>query len=87
MIGLRKQLTFANVVSVITLFIALGGVCYAASKINGKTIKQNSIPANRLTQSARTSLQGQQGPPGSNGATHVVVQTNVVPNTSGTNLN
>jgi hypothetical protein len=45
---LRKQLSFANVVSLIALFVALGGAAYAGSKINGKSIKNNSIPAKKL---------------------------------------
>jgi hypothetical protein len=40
--------TPALVISVLALFVALGGTVYAASKISGKTIKPNSIPANRL---------------------------------------
>ena len=46
--GIRPRLSFANVVSVIALFIALGGSVYAAAKINGNTIKKESIPGNRL---------------------------------------
>jgi hypothetical protein len=46
--GIRPRLSFANVVSVIALFIALGGSVYAATKINGKTIEKGSIPGNRL---------------------------------------
>lgn len=40
----------ALVISVIALFIALGGSVYAAkkAKINGKTIRAKSIPGNRL---------------------------------------
>jgi hypothetical protein len=79
-----------NVIGYLALVVALSGTAYAAGKINGKQIKQNSIPANRLTKSARTSLRGQQGPPGQqgpsgqqgppgqNGATNVVVRTHVI---------
>src|SRR5215218_1389740 len=45
---LRSRLTFANVVAVLALFIALGGGAYAAATIDGGTIKKNSIPGNRL---------------------------------------
>lgn len=45
---LRSRLTFANVVSVIALFVALGGSGYAATKINGKNIKNNSISGRKL---------------------------------------
>jgi hypothetical protein len=36
--GLRQRLTFANVVSLIALFVALGGSSYAAV-----TLKKNSV--------------------------------------------
>ena len=39
----------ALVISIIALFVALGGTVYAASKINGKTIKVKSLPGNRLS--------------------------------------
>ncbi len=45
---LRKGLTFSNVVAVLALFVALGGAAYAGTKINGKSIKNNSIPAKKL---------------------------------------
>src|SRR5215470_5979415 len=45
---LRKGLSFANVMSVIAVFIALGGAAYAGTKINGKTIKNGSIPKKKL---------------------------------------
>ncbi len=46
--GLRRP-SPALLVSLIALFAALAGTVYAASKINGKTIKVKSIPGNRLT--------------------------------------
>jgi hypothetical protein len=36
-------LTFANVVSVIALFVALGGSSYAALKVTGKNVKNSSL--------------------------------------------
>jgi hypothetical protein len=45
---IRSHLTFANVIAVVALFLALGGSVYAAGKLNGKTIKRNSLPGNRL---------------------------------------
>jgi hypothetical protein len=39
--AMRRRLTFANVVAVIALFLALGGTVYAAGKISGKTIIKN----------------------------------------------
>ena len=71
-------------ISLLALFVASGGVSWAASVISGKRIKKNSIPLNRLTKSARKALAGKQGPPGvpgtngkngTNGATNVVVRS------------
>lgn len=42
----------ALVISLIALFVAMGGVGYAAVKINGKNIKNNSIPGKKLKNSA-----------------------------------
>jgi len=36
------------VISLIALFVAMGGTVYAAAKINGKAIKVKSLPGNRL---------------------------------------
>ncbi|HWM64930.1 MAG TPA: hypothetical protein VNP96_13195 [Solirubrobacterales bacterium] len=38
----------ALVVSVVALFVALGGTVYAAKKIDGKAIRAKSLPGNRL---------------------------------------
>jgi hypothetical protein len=46
--AIRQRFTFANVVAVLALFVALGGASYAATKINGKSIKKQSIAGNRL---------------------------------------
>ena len=40
---LATRLTFANVVSVIALFIALGGSSYAAIKVTGKNVTDSSL--------------------------------------------
>lgn len=53
---IRRNLSFANVVAVIALFIALGGGAYAAKKLNGKTIANNSIPAKKLKKSVLKNL-------------------------------
>jgi hypothetical protein len=42
------HLTFANVFSTLALFVALGGTSYAAVVINGKSIKNRSIPAVKM---------------------------------------
>lgn len=45
------------IVALIALFAALGGTVYAAGKINGKTIKVNSEPGNRLKDDTVTGKQ------------------------------
>jgi hypothetical protein len=41
-------MTFANVTSLVALFVALGGVGYAAATINGGLIKNRTISASKL---------------------------------------
>ena len=53
---MRRQISFANVIALIALFVALGGGAYAAKKLNGKTIANNSIPAKKLKKSVLTNL-------------------------------
>ena len=45
---LRRHLSYANVMASVAVFLALGGVGYAATTINGKTIKQGTIGAGKL---------------------------------------
>ena len=45
---LRQRLTYANVMSTLAVFIALGGSSYAAMTISGSSIKDRSIPAKKL---------------------------------------
>ena len=52
----RRHITFANVIALTALFVALGGGAYAAKKLNGKTIANNSIPAKKLKKSVLTNL-------------------------------
>ena len=40
---LRSRLTYANVMSTLAVFIALGGSSYAAFTINGSSIQNRSI--------------------------------------------
>lgn len=54
---LKRRLSFANVVAMIALFVALGGSVYASNKINGKTIKKGSEPGNRLKNDSVTGKQ------------------------------
>ena len=45
---LRSRLTYANVMSTLAVFIALGGSSYAAFTINGSSIQNRSISAHKL---------------------------------------
>jgi hypothetical protein len=45
---LIQRLTYANVMSTLAVFIALGGSSYAAMKISGSSIRNRSIPATKL---------------------------------------
>ena len=45
---LRQRLTYANVMSTLAVFIALGGSSYAAYTISGSSIKNRSISAKKL---------------------------------------
>jgi hypothetical protein len=49
----RKHMTFANVISMVALFVALGGVSYAAIKlpknsVGSKQIKKNSVTSTKV---------------------------------------
>ncbi len=54
---LRKRLTYANVMSTLAVFIALGGSSYAALTISGSAIKNRSIPGKKLRHNTLTGLQ------------------------------
>lgn len=45
------------VISLIALFVALGGTVYAATQIDGKSIKKGSIPGNRIKKDTVTGTQ------------------------------
>jgi hypothetical protein len=72
MTGIRRSLTFANVMSVIAVFLALGGVGYAALKlpknsVGPKQIRNGAVNESKLSASAKAALKGargDQGPPG-----------------------
>lgn len=57
----------ALLVASLALFVALGSGAYAAVSIDGHSIKNRSIPGNKLTKAAVASLRGQRGPQGSAG--------------------
>src|SRR3954471_22734120 len=50
----RPRITYANVVSTLALVLALGGVSYAAVKVNGKNIKDRTIAAKKIKKNALT---------------------------------
>jgi hypothetical protein len=51
---LRHRLTYANVMSTLAVFIALGGSSYAAIQIGGSSIENRSIPAKKLKRNSIT---------------------------------
>jgi hypothetical protein len=51
---LRERLTYANVMSTVAVFVALGGSSYAAVRINGASIKTHSIAASKLKRNSLT---------------------------------
>jgi hypothetical protein len=52
--NVRHRLTYANVMSTLAVFIALGGSSYAAIQINGHSIENRSIPAKKLKRNSIT---------------------------------
>ena len=73
---IRKHANPASLIAMVALFVALGGVSYAAATIGSAQIKNNSVQEksehHRTARSSRrtsrrapaTALRGQQGPPG-----------------------
>ena len=51
---LRQRLTYANVMSTLAVFIALGGSSYAALTISGSDIKKRSIAGTKLKRNTVT---------------------------------
>jgi hypothetical protein len=47
--GLRKRVTYANVVASTALFVALGGSSYAAVKVTGRDIADNTVASANIT--------------------------------------
>lgn len=54
---MRKHVSFANVMSVIAVFLAIGGTAIAAKKISGKTIKKATIAGSKLKNDTVTGKQ------------------------------
>jgi hypothetical protein len=70
--SLVRRLTFANVTSVVALFVALGGASYAAvtlpaNSVGSKQIKNRSITIRKINRKAIALLQGTSGLPGPQG--------------------
>lgn len=63
----------------VVVALVVGGSAYAAGKISGSSIENNSIPANKLTKAARSQLSkaGPQGPAGPRGETGAKGDTGV----------
>jgi hypothetical protein len=60
----------ATVISLLALFVALGGeAAMASGLISGKNIKNHTIAAEKLTPSAIKALRGDRGPAGATGPT------------------
>lgn len=53
----RPRLTYANAMSTVAVFIALGGSSYAAVTINGSSIRNRSIPGSKLRHDTLTGVQ------------------------------
>ena len=51
---MRPRISYANVVSTLALVLALGGVSYAAVKINGKNIKDRTVTAKKIKKNSLT---------------------------------
>ena len=52
--SLRSRLTYANVMSTLAVFIALGGSSYAAVSLNGRDLKHRSVPGTKIKRNALT---------------------------------
>src|SRR2546423_2539022 len=50
----RPRISYANVASTLALVLALGGVSYAAVKINGSSIKNRTIAAKKVKKNTLT---------------------------------
>ena len=55
--SIRRRLTYANVMSTLAVFIALGGSSYAAVKLNGSSIKDRTIAGKKLRHNTLTGRQ------------------------------
>ena len=58
---LRGQLTYANVVATLALFIALGGSSYAALTVTGKDVRNGSLTGKDVKRNSLTGRQIREG--------------------------
>jgi hypothetical protein len=58
---LRGQLSYANVVATLALFVALGGSSYAALTITGKNVRDRSLTGKELKRNSLTGRQIREG--------------------------
>ena len=56
-VKLRSHLSFANVIAMVALFVALSGTSYAVSKIGPKDIRKNAVRAKHIKKSQVRSKQ------------------------------
>jgi hypothetical protein len=54
---MRPRISYANVVSTLALVLALGGVSYAAVKINGKNLKDRTVTAKKIKKHSLTATE------------------------------
>jgi hypothetical protein len=71
---LRSSASYANVASTVALFLALGGVSYAAvtlpsNSVGTAQLKKHAVTLAKVSDGARSALKGQRGAKGSAGAT------------------
>jgi hypothetical protein len=81
---LRSAITYANTVSTIALFLALGGAAYAAVKIPSnsvgtKQIKNGAVTKSKISASAKAALRGNTGPRGLQGIQGIQGPTGTYP--------
>ena len=55
--SLRSRLTYANVMSTLAVFIALGGSSYAAVSLNGRDLRHRSVPGTKIKRNALTGVE------------------------------
>jgi hypothetical protein len=81
--GLRARMSYANVVATMALFLALGGVGYAATQlprnsVGSKQLRDGAVTAHKISAATRKALHGARGLKGSKGDAGVAGATNVI---------